>query len=254
MIEDLSEEMNSHEPANCSPQELEEYWHLKLLEAHSLYQAATAQYRRMLNQHADGLLPGLDSSLSHARETESQSLAEYMRTLAIFTDLTVHRKAPSEQSNGGLGPPMTALAEAGVISIVDDDESIREATKTLLKSAGYCVGTFTSAEHFLESGALRETECLVLDVRMPGMSGLDLQRQLKSSDSAVPIIFITAHDDNANRRQAIEAGAADFLGKPFEAAALVAAIRTALAGQRSAHQRVTACESGKLTAVHTATL
>jgi FixJ family two-component response regulator len=133
---------------------------------------------------------------------------------------------------------MITVTEASVISVVDDDESIREATKTLLRSAGYSVGTFASAEHFLDSGALRETECLILDVRMPGMSGLDLQRRLKSSESAVPVIFITAHDDNANRRQAIDAGAVDFFGKPFEAAALVDAVRTALAGnkERSAGQ------------------
>ena len=133
---------------------------------------------------------------------------------------------------------MITLTEASVISVVDDDESIREATKTLLRSAGYSVGTFASAEHFLDSGALGKTECLILDVRMPGMSGLDLQRRLKSSESAVPVIFITAHDDNANRRQAIDAGAVEFFGKPFEAAALVAAVRTALAGnkERSAGQ------------------
>jgi FixJ family two-component response regulator len=133
---------------------------------------------------------------------------------------------------------MITLTEASVISVVDDDESIREATKTLLRSAGYSVGTFVSAEHFLDSGALGETECLILDVRMPGMSGLDLQRRLKSSESAVPVIFITAHDDNANRRQALDAGAVDFFGKPFEAAALVDAVRTALAGnkERSAGQ------------------
>jgi len=127
---------------------------------------------------------------------------------------------------------MMTLTEARVISVVDDDESIREATKTLLRSAGYSVGTFASAEHFLDSGALGETRCLILDVRMPGMSGLDLQRRLKSSDSAVPIIFITAHDDNAYRRQAIDAGAVDFFGKPFEADALVAAVQTALAGNK----------------------
>ena len=127
---------------------------------------------------------------------------------------------------------MMILTEASVISVVDDDESIREATKTLLRSAGYSVGTFASAEHFLDSGALGETECLIVDVRMPGMSGLDLQSRLKSSECAVPIIFITAHDDNANRRQAIDAGAVDFFGKPFEAAALVAAVQTALAGNK----------------------
>lgn len=127
---------------------------------------------------------------------------------------------------------MMILTEASVISVVDDDESIREATKTLLRSAGYSVGTFASAEHFLDSGALGETECLIVDVRMPGMSGLDLQSRLKSSECAVPIIFITAHDDNANRRQAMNAGAVDFFGKPFEAAALVAAVQTALAGNK----------------------
>jgi FixJ family two-component response regulator len=117
-----------------------------------------------------------------------------------------------------------------MISVVDDDESIRDATKTLLRSVGYRVGTFASAEQFLDARALEETECLILDVRMPGMSGLELQRRLKSSDAGVPIIFVTAHDDKTIRRQAIEAGAVEFLSKPFEASALVSAVQTALTG------------------------
>ena len=120
--------------------------------------------------------------------------------------------------------------ETGMISIVDDDESVRDALRTLLRSMGYHVGTFASAEQFLDADALRETECLILDIRMPGMSGLELQRRLKSLDSAVPIIFVTAHDDQTIRRQATEAGAVDFFSKPFEASALVAAVQAALIG------------------------
>lgn len=122
---------------------------------------------------------------------------------------------------------MSALG-LGVISVVDDDESVRAATKALLRSAGYAVETFASAEIFLESGALRETECLILDVRMPGVDGLELQRRLNVAESAVPIIFVTAHDDKTNRRTAIEAGAADFFHKPFQGDALVEAIQSAL--------------------------
>ena len=115
-----------------------------------------------------------------------------------------------------------------VISIVDDDESVRAAIKALLRSAGYAVGTFASAEIFLESGALHETECLIVDVRMPGIDGLELQHRLNVARSAVPIIFVTAHDDEARRRTAIQADAADFFHKPFEGNALVEAIQSAL--------------------------
>ena len=101
--EALTKEMDHQEPANGVLREGEESWHLKLLEAHSRYQAATTQYRRMLNEQPGGLSPGLDSSLSHARETESQALAEYMRVLAIFTDLATHGKASGEPSAGGSG-------------------------------------------------------------------------------------------------------------------------------------------------------
>ena len=121
----------------------------------------------------------------------------------------------------------------GKISIVDDDESIRIATRALLRSVGYEVETFASAELFLESDALRETDCLVLDVRMPGIDGLELQCQLNEKESRVPIIFVTAHDDRSHRKIAMDAGAANFFRKPFEANAFVAAVQTAVWSGRS---------------------
>jgi FixJ family two-component response regulator len=123
--------------------------------------------------------------------------------------------------------------DRGKISIVDDDDSIRRATKALLRSVGYEVETFASAELFLESDALRETECLVLDVRMPGIDGLELQRRLNQATSHVPIIFVTAHDDRSHRRTAMEAGAANFFRKPFEATAFVTAVQDAVRSGRS---------------------
>ncbi len=122
---------------------------------------------------------------------------------------------------------MTGLG-LGVISIVDDDESIRAATKGLLRSVGYDVETFASADLLLESGALRETECLILDIRMPGIDGLELQRRLNADECHVPVIFVTAHDDKTNRQKALDAGALAVFRKPFDADELVAAIKAAL--------------------------
>jgi FixJ family two-component response regulator len=119
-------------------------------------------------------------------------------------------------------------SDSGKISIVDDDESIRRATRALLRSVGYQVETFASAELFLESDALRETDCLVLDVRMPGIDGLELQRRLNAAQSHIPIIFVTAHDDKSYRTTAMDAGAVNFFHKPFEANAFVAAVQAAL--------------------------
>jgi two-component system, LuxR family, response regulator FixJ len=115
-----------------------------------------------------------------------------------------------------------------MIAIVDDDESIRDSTKSLLRSVGHEVETFASAETFLERGTLAETKCIVLDVRMPGMDGLELQRRLGGSQADIPIIFVTAHDDASIRRSALEAGAIDVLNKPFQADTLVAIVQTAL--------------------------
>ena len=124
------------------------------------------------------------------------------------------------------------ILSLGVISVVDDDESVLTATEALLRSIGYEVKTFASAELFLESGALRETECLVLDVQMPGIDGLELQRRLNEAKSRVPIVFVTAHDDRAHRNEAMEAGAVNFFRKPFDANVFVAAIQVALGSGR----------------------
>ena len=120
-----------------------------------------------------------------------------------------------------------------LISVVDDDESVRDSTRTLLRSVGYKVATFESSELFLESSTLPDTECLILDVRMPGMNGLALQRKLNDSDSGVPIIFVSAHND-INRQLAMDAGASDFFQKPFSASAFLTAVQTALREQPGA--------------------
>jgi FixJ family two-component response regulator len=117
-----------------------------------------------------------------------------------------------------------------LISIVDDDQSVREATTSLLKSNGFRAEVFSSAEEFLGSRYLDETGCLILDVQMPGMNGLELQRRLAAENCKIPIIFISAHDNQDVRKQAMRAGAVDFLPKPFSEEALLGAIRLALTG------------------------
>jgi FixJ family two-component response regulator len=115
-----------------------------------------------------------------------------------------------------------------LISVVDDDQSVREATTSLLKSNGFRAEVFSSAEDFLASRYLNETKCLVLDVQMPGMNGLELQRRLTYETRSIPIIFISAHINQEVRKQAARSGAVDFLPKPFSEEALLRAIRTAL--------------------------
>jgi FixJ family two-component response regulator len=115
-----------------------------------------------------------------------------------------------------------------IVMIVDDDESIRRAARRLIKSYGFPVETFASAEDFLSSGRLHETACLVLDVQMPGLNGLELQSRLITDGHQVPIIFITAFNDENARAQALKAGALGYLVKPFEEADLLTAINVAL--------------------------
>jgi FixJ family two-component response regulator len=115
-----------------------------------------------------------------------------------------------------------------VISIVDDDQSVREAIESLMKSVGYIAKVFPSAGDFLRSGHLADTGCLILDVQMPGMSGLELQSRLVASRSRIPIVFISAHSDAEARARALEAGAVGFLQKPFSEDALLSAIKTSL--------------------------
>jgi FixJ family two-component response regulator len=115
-----------------------------------------------------------------------------------------------------------------VLSVVDDDASVRAALGRLIKSFGFAVEIFGSGEEFLLLGSLRITSCLVLDVQMPGMSGLQLQRHLVAEGYRIPIIFITAFPNEKTRARALEAGAVDFLTKPFGEEALLSGIRTAL--------------------------
>jgi FixJ family two-component response regulator len=118
------------------------------------------------------------------------------------------------------------------IFIVDDDASVRKALKRLIKVAGFKAKAkakaFSSAHEFIDSGHSRSSGALVLDVRMPGMGGLELQQHLIESGSDMPVIFITAHEDIQARRKALNAGAIDFLKKPFEDQALLDAVQQAL--------------------------
>ena len=114
------------------------------------------------------------------------------------------------------------------IAVVDDDESVREALTGLLRSAGFGAEGYASAEEFLRSGRLDDTECLILDVRMPGIGGIELQRHLALAGHDTPIIFITAHGDEHTRAQALGANVVEFLTKPFDDDALLEAIGRAL--------------------------
>jgi FixJ family two-component response regulator len=114
------------------------------------------------------------------------------------------------------------------ISVVDDDDSVREAIYDLMDCMGLRTEVFSSAEDFLNSGDLRDTTCLIVDVRMPGMSGLELQSHLNAAGFRIPIIFISAHDDGEAKSRALGAGAIDFLKKPFSEDALLGAIRASL--------------------------
>jgi FixJ family two-component response regulator len=108
------------------------------------------------------------------------------------------------------------VSQIPVISIVDDDASVREATKGLVRSLGYAAATFESAEEFLGSGRLRDTDCLITDVQMPGLSGVELQNRLIADGYLMPVIFLTAYPDEGIRERALRAGACGFLSKPFD--------------------------------------
>ena len=114
------------------------------------------------------------------------------------------------------------------IAVVDDDEFMRESLPDLLRELGYSVEAFASGEEFLTSDAVSHTDCLILDIAMPGMSGPELQRELKTRRPDVPVIFITAHGDQIVRSRLIQQGAVDCLFKPFTEAALLSALNAAL--------------------------
>jgi len=129
------------------------------------------------------------------------------------------------------------LTNAGIIAIVDDDEPLREALASVMKAAGFTPRAFATAEEFLACDDCDDTACLILDVRLPGMSGIELQKQLSKTNSRLPIVFVTAHGDATLRDSLMRAGAAAFLCKPVRSDALLKEIRRALAQSIVNNQR-----------------
>src|SRR3979411_1167098 len=122
---------------------------------------------------------------------------------------------------------MGVQRKTNLVAIVDDDDLMRSALQGMLKSVGLPSQTFASAEEFLKSGQQQQTACLIADIRMPGMSGLELQAKLNAEHCRIPTIFITAHGDARIRMQALRAGAVEFLSKPFDDGALLESVRAA---------------------------
>jgi FixJ family two-component response regulator len=123
---------------------------------------------------------------------------------------------------------MVTQRKTKLVAIVDDDDSMRDALAGLLKAVGVATQAFASAEEFLKSGQQHQTACLIADIRMPGMSGLELQAHLNAERCRIPTIFITAHGDAKMRMQALREGAVEFLAKPFDDEALLDSVRAAL--------------------------
>ena len=123
---------------------------------------------------------------------------------------------------------MTTNTSSGLVAIVDDDQSVQNALKDLMESVGISARCFGSAQEFLASDETEQIACLIVDIRMPGMSGLELQAKLNSEGCWIPIIFITAHSDSKMKMQAIEAGAIEFLSKPFDDEVLLEKVRLTL--------------------------
>ena len=123
---------------------------------------------------------------------------------------------------------MSIRRNSGLVAIVDDDESVQRALQDLIESDGLSALCFGSAEQFLDSRARHKAACLIADIRMPGMSGLELQAKLKAERCPLPIIFITAHGDAEMRIRAVREGAVEFLNKPFDDALLLEIVHTTL--------------------------
>src|SRR5438128_10125632 len=129
---------------------------------------------------------------------------------------------------GGHGDERAMIAERPLVTVIDDDESVRESLPDLLRQLGFAAQAFSSAEAFLASDAVSETRCLILDVAMPGISGPDLQHELTRRRQEIPIVFITAHEDGTIRRRLLARGAVECLFKPFSETALLDALNAAL--------------------------
>src|ERR1700704_6536187 len=141
-----------------------------------------------------------------------------VKLVTAFGGTGFHRFTLSTQHGGA------RLAKDAMISIVDDDRSVREAAKMLIRSLGYATATFASAEEFLQSGRSGDTACLITDVQMPGMSGVDLQSHLTANGHCVPVIFVTAFPEESTRVRALKAGAFGFLSKPYDEENLIACL------------------------------
>jgi FixJ family two-component response regulator len=128
-------------------------------------------------------------------------------------------------------------ATKNLISVIDDDESVRRTTTLLIESFGLRATAFASTESFLKSGHLHDTSCLILDVRMPNMNGLELQSKLAAAGHDIPIVFITAYDDKDSHGRAMQAGAVAFLDKPFSDEKLLETIRSALMSRDSSSRK-----------------
>jgi FixJ family two-component response regulator len=124
-----------------------------------------------------------------------------------------------------------STSERLLLSVIDDDERLRESVPELLREFGFAARAFSSGQEFLSSEYMDKTRCLILDVAMPGMSGLDLQEELKRRGQAIPIIFISAQMDEDIRKRALRRGAVKFLHKPFSDSALLDAVNAALDGE-----------------------
>lgn len=120
------------------------------------------------------------------------------------------------------------MSDHPIITIVDDDEAVRTALESLIRSLGLRASTFASADAFLNSERVRDTSCLITDIQMPGISGIELQARLRAQGNMVPMIFITAFPEERVRRRAMAAGAVGFLSKPFDGSAIIDCIDRAL--------------------------
>jgi FixJ family two-component response regulator len=125
---------------------------------------------------------------------------------------------------------MAVQKKTKLVAIVDDDDLMRSALQGMLKSVGMPSQVFASAEEFLKSGQQQQTACLIADIQMPGMSGLELQAELNAAHCRIPTIFITAHGDTKMRMQALRAGAVEFMAKPFDDEVLLGSVRAVLEG------------------------
>ena len=129
-------------------------------------------------------------------------------------------------------PGRSVLSTVSIISVVDDDASVRAATSKFLRSHGYTVQAYSSAEHFLQSDRLNDTSCVIADLQMPGMSGLELLTTMRAQGHGAPFIFITAFPDETTRARALQAGATCFLSKPFAGPNLISCLCVALDQRR----------------------